>query len=361
MWRHALAVGLVLLNVGCGGQPSSGEPGPLSPGHVGFGPTWSFDGETITYVTSDSGSGRRLASVNADGTNLRQISDTLPDIDDVAGSPTRRELLVVTSDGELPGYEHRDIQILRGNRQIVNLTRTAADESDAAWSPDGNNIAFAGADGAIYVISRDGTNRRKLTSGTVSAADSAPEWSPDGRTLAFRRSANEEYVYVVDVRRGKERRLTSIAPSGDNTNLASWGVAWTRDGRAIVTDIFARISVVHARTGRTKTFSIYASDARPGPGTAVLADAYAVSPSRCSICPPVKLGPLVVLDLQTGKTRRLLPKRLPKGITAPYAIDAAWSPDGRRIAAVLITGPTSDARGLFIIDQHDGSIRRVAR
>src|SRR2546422_4253910 len=150
MRRHALAIGLVLLSIGCGDHSSSGKSRTLPPGQVGERPSWSFDGRTIAFVTFEQ-PGSRVASVNADGTELRRISEAFPGIDDVAWSPRRRELLVVTTDGRLPGYEHGDIQVLRADGQMVNLIRTSANERDAAWSPDGNKIAFAGGDGAIYV------------------------------------------------------------------------------------------------------------------------------------------------------------------------------------------------------------------
>jgi TolB protein len=57
-----------------------------------------------------------------------------------------------------------------------------------AWSPDGGRLAFASKRGNarnynIYVVSRDGTGMRQLTTGDT--GDVAPVWSPAGNQIAF--------------------------------------------------------------------------------------------------------------------------------------------------------------------------------
>lgn len=70
-------------------------------------------------------------------------------------------------------------------------------------SPDGTKIAFAsarnGASMDIYVVNRDGTGLRRLT--TSPAIDMAPRWSPTGTQIAFvsdRTGNNKIYTMSAD-------------------------------------------------------------------------------------------------------------------------------------------------------------------
>lgn len=65
------------------------------------------------------------------------------------------------------------------------LRRLARNVTQAdAWSPDGSRLLFDSGDGYLYVIRRDGRNRRRLAL-INSDFDSHAVWSPDGRSVAF--------------------------------------------------------------------------------------------------------------------------------------------------------------------------------
>ena len=120
-----------------------------------WSPGWSPDGSQIVfsrYGTDDDGGPvapvlSAIFVVDADGSNLRQVSP-----------PTIAAF-------------------------------------DARWSPDGSRIVFVspagGGDGAfgdIYTIRPDGSNLRQVTSGTLGAS---PSWTPDGQILFSRRAGAE--------------------------------------------------------------------------------------------------------------------------------------------------------------------------
>ena len=68
-----------------------------------------------------------------------------------------------------------------------------------SWSPDGRQLVFTGFDGGLsdlYIINRDGTGLRRLT--TDKYADLHPAWSPDGKTIAFvtDRGSNTDFDHL---------------------------------------------------------------------------------------------------------------------------------------------------------------------
>lgn len=116
----------------------------------------------------------------------------------------------------------------------VNLTPESAHFGQAAWSPDGSRIAYvrcvspapcnydetAGTEDNwdIWVINADGSNPTQLTNYTTSEV--APAWSPDGTRIAYvaYRDGNAE-IYVMNAD-GSGQVNVSNHPAED------YGPAW---------------------------------------------------------------------------------------------------------------------------------------
>ena len=105
-------------------------------------------------------------------------------------------------------------------------------ESDAAFSPDGNQVAFvwAGEKGGyahIYVSQIGATDSpRQITSSGEGTFEFAPVWSPDGRYLAFFRFNDKDKdlaVYVTAALGGSERRLYTVK-SQRKVDALDWSV-----------------------------------------------------------------------------------------------------------------------------------------
>ena len=144
-------------------------------------PAWSPDGTRIAFAsTRPSGDAWHVWVVNADGTDLRRLTDGFGV--EPAWSP----------DGSRIAYEWD------GRIQVVNVDGSGAHPITAPsglydegpdWSPDGGTIAFSrrtfdGSSSELYAVGPDGSGLRRLTSGGV---DYRPAWSPDGTKIAFQR------------------------------------------------------------------------------------------------------------------------------------------------------------------------------
>jgi metal-dependent hydrolase (beta-lactamase superfamily II) len=123
----------------------------------------------------------------------------------------------------------KDIYVMNvSGNGVRNLTLSPSCERHAAWSPDGNLIAFqSDRDGnpELYVMDADGSDWRRLTNNP--AEDVGPSWSPDGHRIAFYsiRDGNWE-IYIADLDNGAVRRLT-------NTPEKELAPAWSPDGTKI--------------------------------------------------------------------------------------------------------------------------------
>src|SRR3954470_6589935 len=99
------------------------------------------------------------------------------------------------------------------------------------WSPDKTRIAFTsdiaapGRNLDVYVMNRDGTGLRRLT--TDPGRDPEPDWSPDGRTIAFQSNRSGDNEIFLMTPRGRFQD-----PITDNTAEDSQP-DWSPDGRLI--------------------------------------------------------------------------------------------------------------------------------
>lgn len=95
-------------------------------------------------------------------------------------------------------------------RRIHPLIQREGADAAAAWSPDGNWIAFAGSHGSstdIYIIRPDATGMRNLTASP--AIDTSPSWSPNGQNLVFMSDrTGSPQIYRMDIDGANLVRLT---------------------------------------------------------------------------------------------------------------------------------------------------------
>ncbi len=118
-----------------------------------------------------------------------------------------------------------------GGQTAINLTKdSTADDSQAAFSPDGERIAFRSErdGGGLFVMGRTGESVRRLTTDGFN-----PSWSPDGMFIVY---ADETTVIAPNTRfSGSALRVVSVA-TGERRQLSSGdGVqpSWSPHGHRI--------------------------------------------------------------------------------------------------------------------------------
>ncbi|HEY2290124.1 MAG TPA: protein kinase [Thermoanaerobaculia bacterium] len=146
-------------------------------------------------------------------------------------SPDGQFLLYVKS---LEGNADIYLQRIPGGNPLNLTPDSPADDTQPAYSPDGQQIAFRSEreGGGLFVMGATGESTHRITSFGYS-----PAWSPDGRKIAFategvgnpleRRQPSQ--LWIVDVATEEKRLLSpgdavqpSWSPSGKR--IAYWGI-----------------------------------------------------------------------------------------------------------------------------------------
>ncbi|MEO6512995.1 MAG: hypothetical protein ABIO16_18500 [Nocardioides sp.] len=235
------------------------------------------------------------------------------------------------------------------------------------WSPDGERLAFETDFATLWSVAADGSSPRRLfdcRGRCVAVQDAA--WSPDGTEIAFMAARTVDGVHtsaallrVLDVASGSVRTVHA-----DRTGRV-WVFAprWSDDGSSLVyeEDVFAsnRLDESVVRRFRVVTIGVRGHGRRvlaswrgpfDGPG--------APAPDRDgSRVVYVRHDNLVLRDLATGEVRRVTSY----DASTEHAIQPTFTPDGRSVVFTHVTGTfgVDDRPRPAVIDLATGTVRDV--
>jgi Tol biopolymer transport system component len=207
-----------------------GQPRRLTlDGRSILGFDWTADGRRIVYSSGQEGS-----------TNLLTISSSGGASERLAAAGENASALSISRSGNRLVYERDivDLNIWRipgpnsSDKKSAPSRFIASTQPDLEpqFSPDGKKIVFSSARSGnyeIWICDHEGHNPIQLTSFGGFAVGS-PRWSPDSRWIAFDSTtkAGNDDIYVISADGGQSRRLTS----GPSNNVRP---SWSHDGRWI--------------------------------------------------------------------------------------------------------------------------------
>ena len=348
----------------------------------------SPDGSTLLIQTWDD---ENIWSAGILGSPLRHL--TKVDTPSATWSPDGKTVVYTTTDGS--------IFLMRSDgTEARKLASVGGPILDIAWSPDGSKFRFS-KDDVLWEMSSSGSiPHRLLPNWPVSSGHCCGRWTPDGRFFAFLSGVKNlkpnsafpnSQIWFLDERGGLFRRPSSLPQQ-----LISGPIGWccitpSRDGRTLfATGATARGELVRfdARTGQLLPYlggisAEFLSFSRDGKSVVyvsfpdgVLSRANSDGSGRVQLSDPptypkgTRWSPdgsrLIFFDSpasngedvmysmpsQGGKPTRVLPE------DSGLQDDPGWSPDGSKV--VYFARPETDIRILDVASHHVTSLPESA-
>jgi Tol biopolymer transport system component len=230
---------------------------------------YSRDGRFIVFSRArfssptESGWKSEIHIMNADGTGVRRVAESLTDDWYPTLSPDGTRIAFLSYEPQTPAVYHSVyvVDMNGSNRRMLSPPEYRA-ESAPEWSPDGTKILFQAWGGPedpgwaapkLYLINADGTGLRMLPDPCGAGVRHA-RWSPDGMEISVMcvRSApvgqKDWPVYIMSADGGNVRRISPEL--GHSSAVMEDGGIWSPDGKRLLV----------SRLEQWPTFRLYTVD-----------------------------------------------------------------------------------------------------
>lgn len=207
--------------------PPTYTPAPLPTG---------FHGGRIIF-TCTRGDYNHLCMVNRDGSGMLRLTDEFANDYYPAFSPLGGAI-AFASNRSLGTFDLYFMVL--STSSIIPLTDEIGNAFSPDFSPDGEHVVFVNRteDGetSLYIVDRTGENLRKLFQGPKSTEITSivgAAWSPDGQTIAFAMSTTQLFEYDIFLINAYDGQLPQKLTTGLLGITGS--LDWSPDGNALLT------------------------------------------------------------------------------------------------------------------------------
>jgi Tol biopolymer transport system component len=259
------------------------------------------------------------------------------------------------------GYGLRALEVTDETGRVVS---TVADRyaDDGHWSPDGTRIAFVhvypdpGFDQVLFVASSDGHLRTRIQAHVREFS-----WSPDGTKLAYpacarpcgpSRAQGAHRLVIADATGRRAPHPVPLPTGVGAPGRTLTDVQWSPTGSLIAfvshDDVGDHLNVIHPDGSSLRRV------ADGAPGLMLASVKWSPDGSLIAFVSDDDLGTHLNVVHPDGSSLRQMAEGDYLG-GRPYE----WSPDGKRLAIVVPTGPRS--RDISVVNADGTDLHRIAR